>query len=137
MKSLLVDSVVYFFLVFMTGFILGTFRVLILAPAIGERYAELIEMPFMLVAIYFAAKYVVARARNRAAPTTVLAALATGAIALALLLLLEFTLVLKIQGMTLDDYLASRDPVSASAYVLGLIAFMVMPYMHIRKQLGG
>ena len=50
MRSVLRAGVVYFAVVFATGFALGTVRTLWLAPALGERRAELLETPFMLAA---------------------------------------------------------------------------------------
>ena len=52
-------AVLYFALVLGTGFALGTIRVAFLVPRLGERYAELLEMSFMFVAIVLAARYVV------------------------------------------------------------------------------
>ena len=40
-------GLVYFALVLGTGFMLGVVRVPFLAPRIGERWAELAEMPIM------------------------------------------------------------------------------------------
>ncbi len=45
----------YFGLVFGAGFILGAVRVPYLVPRLGERLAELVEMPFMFVVIVIAA----------------------------------------------------------------------------------
>ena len=51
-------GLVYFALVLGTGFVLGVFRVLFVVPRIGERWAELAEMPIMAAAIFFSAGYV-------------------------------------------------------------------------------
>jgi hypothetical protein len=50
-----------------------------------------------------------------------------GCIALALMLLVEFTFVLWIRGMTIRGYFESRDPVSGAIYFLALGAFAVVP----------
>ena len=42
-------ALAYFLIVFGAGFLLGTIRVLLLLPVLGERAAELLEMPFMLI----------------------------------------------------------------------------------------
>jgi hypothetical protein len=74
-------ALVYFILVFGAGFALGLIRVPLLVPRLGERYAELLEMPFMLIAIGLAARFVVRRYRlTRAASSS----LAVGAVALLL-----------------------------------------------------
>ena len=54
-------AVAYFALVLGAGFVLGTIRVPFLVPRLGERYAELLEMPIMFVVIVLAARYVVRR----------------------------------------------------------------------------
>ena len=40
-------GIAYFALVFGAGFVLGMIRVPFLVPRLGERVAELVEMPFM------------------------------------------------------------------------------------------
>ena len=54
-------------------------------------------------------------------------------IALALLLVAELTFVRWLQGLTISEYLATRDPVSGIAYVLALSLFAIMPFLVSRK----
>lgn len=117
---------IYFGLVFCAGFALGTARVLILEPQIGTRYAELVEMPVMLFVIYLSAKYVVSKMYST---KPILPYLATGAIALTFMLLVEFTFVLALQRLPLEEYLESRDKVAFSAYLVSLIIFAFMPLL--------
>ena len=122
----------YFLLVFATGFALGTIRVLWLEPRLGVMVAELLEMPFMLVAIILAARWVVARFAvplNRRIPM--------GLVALGLLIVAEATLVLGLRGLTLADYLATRDPVSGSVYLAMLVVFTLMPAWVSRRRPAG
>ncbi len=114
----------YFACVFGAGFALGAVRVSLLVPRLGMRTAELIEMPLMLAVIVFAARWVV---RRCALPPKPAARLGAGVLALAMLLVAEFTLVLWLQGLTLERYFASRDPVSGSVYAAMLIVFAAMP----------
>ena len=51
----------YFALVFGAGFVLGSIRVPFLVPRLGERAAELIEMPFMFVVILVSARFITNR----------------------------------------------------------------------------
>ena len=60
-RGVMTRGVVYFALVFGVGFLLGVVRVLALVPRLGERWAELAEMPLMLVAIILSARVVVRR----------------------------------------------------------------------------
>jgi hypothetical protein len=124
MKRVFINSFIYFAIVFLVGFILGTLRVLFLVPAMGERYAELIEIPFMLTAIYYSARYIVNR---YSAIKTLTEYIYIGALALLMLLLFEFTFVLGIRGIAIDQYFSTRDPISGTAYALSLFIFMMMP----------
>jgi len=126
MRHILIGSGIYFAFVFFVGFVLGTVRVLLLVPAVGERYAELIEIPLMLIAIYYSALYVV----NRYSEAGSLSAFTyIGIIALAILLMFEFIFVLGIRGISIEQYISSRDPVSGTAYVLSLLVYVAMPFM--------
>lgn len=115
----------YFLAVFTVGFALGVVRTLWLLPALGERWAELVELPFMVAASFVAARAV---SRFVGLPEAALGArIAAGIVALGLLLSVELTLVLWLRGLTLAEYTASRDPVSGSAYVVSLLLFAAMP----------
>ena len=116
---------VYFALVFGVGFALGVARVLWLAPSIGERAAELLETPLMLGACFILARFVVRRFPGRTRPEY----LASGMLALALLLAFEFTVVLGLRGLSLNEYFASRDPVSGAVYAGSLFVFALLPWL--------
>lgn len=124
MRAILVATSLYFGLIFGTGFVLGTFRVLVLLPILGERIAELLEAPIMIVAIILAARFVIRRFPAR---PTLAALLAVGLSALSTLLVVEFTIVLWMRGLTIQEYLASRDPVAGAVYVASLILFALAP----------
>lgn len=112
----------YFALVFGAGFVLGSIRVPFLVPRLGARVAELLEMPVMVAVIFFSARYVVRRfALGRS-----LVRLAVGGLALAIVVAAELSLAVVVQGQSLPDYFASRDPVSGGTFlaVLGLFALM-------------
>lgn len=113
----------YFVCVFGAGVVLGSIRVALLVPRLGTRWAELLEMPFMFVVIVLAASWIARRFQLACARTR----LATGAVALGLLVLAECALALWLQGSSLRQYVGSRDPISGSVYLLMLIVFAVMP----------
>jgi len=123
-------GVLYFALVFGAGFVLGLIRILWLVPRFGTRTAELMETPIMLAVIIFAARWIV---RGLAMPPTPSKRLGVGFVALGLLLVAEFTLVLWLRGLTIDEYLATRDPVAGTVYIVMLGVFAIMPLLVARR----
>jgi hypothetical protein len=126
-------AVCYFGLVFSTGFVLGSIRVPFLVPRLGVRIAELIEMPFMLLAIVLSARYV---ARRFALPSTYGIRVSVGLLALALLVAAELLLTVALQRQSIGQYIASRDPVSGTVYLLMLGLFALTPAILARVQDG-
>jgi hypothetical protein len=114
----------YFVLVFGAGFVLGALRVTFLVPRLGERIAELCEMPLMFVVILVAARFVI---RRFVVPPSMTLRLGTGLLALILLLAAELLLAVALQERSLADYVASRDPVSGSVYLAMLVLYALMP----------
>ena len=123
-------GVLYFAIVFGAGFVLGTVRTLWVAPHVGTQAAELMEAPFMLVVTIVAARWMVARL---AVPVQWSARLGMGSTALGLLLFAEFGLVSWIRGISIKEYLATRDPVSGTVYYAMLGLFSLMPLLVAKK----
>jgi hypothetical protein len=128
--QILKAGVLYFSLVFGVGFVLGTIRVLWIVPRFGTRMAELMETPMMFVVTILAARWV---ARRLAIPHAPFRRLAVGFVALGLLLAVEFTVVLWLRGLTIGEYLASRDPVAGTMYIVMLGVFAIMPLLVARR----
>jgi hypothetical protein len=118
-------GLVYFALVFGAGFLLALVRVPLVVPLLGVRFAELLEMPLMFVAILLSAQFVVARFTLPAAAGV---RIGCGVLALAVLVAAELALVL-VQGHHIADYVASRDSVSGSVYLVMLAVFAAMPLL--------
>ncbi len=119
-------GLVYFALVFGAGFLLGSARVILLVPTLGVRMAELLEMPIMLLVIVLAARLV---NRKFLGGLRIVGRLFAGLIALALLVTAELLLAVALTGASIASYVASRDPVSGSVYVVMLVLFALMPAM--------
>jgi len=128
--QILKAGVFYFALVFGAGFVLGTIRILWIVPSFGTRMAELMETPIMFVVTILAARWV---ARRLAIPPTASKRLAVGFLALGLLLVAEFTLVLRLRGLSISEYIESRDPVAGTVYYLMLGVFTIMPLLVARR----
>lgn len=82
--------------------------------------AELLETPLMLVAIWFAANWLVRRLAPRAA-------LPAGLLALALTLLAETGVGVFLRQMTVAEVFLHREPINAIAYYGALLVFGVLP----------
>jgi hypothetical protein len=116
-------SLLYYALVFVAGFVLGTLRVLVVVPFLGVRWAELIEQPIMLLVSFYAARLTV----RRFGPFAAIWRLIVGLVALVLMVATELGLTVFVQGQDLAQYVAGRDPASGVAYILSLAAFGLMP----------
>ena len=122
-------ALAYFAMVSGAGFVLGTVRVIWLAPWIGDRAAELTEMPIMVVITFLAARVVVRRvADHRGSRLLVL-----GLLALAILAAFELAIARLILGLTLHEYVTARDPVAGTLYLVSLVLFALMPVLVARR----
>jgi hypothetical protein len=119
-------GVVYFALVFGTGFGLGTIRTLWIVPRLGVRTAELLEFPFMFIAIVLAAGWI-SRRLGAAGGSSI--RLAVGFLALALLLAAEISMGVALQGRSLVEVFTKHDPVSGTVYYAMLGVFAGMPWL--------
>jgi hypothetical protein len=117
-------ALLYFAIVLGTGFVLGMFRVPILVPRIGERWAELAEMPIMAAVIFLSAGFILRRYPEIRSPRRSLVA---GVLALALSIAAELGLAVVLQNQTLAEFIKSRDKVSGSVYIGLLLVFALMP----------
>jgi hypothetical protein len=112
---------VYFALVFSAGFVLGAIRTLWVVPLTGVRLAELLESPIMLAVTVMAARQIVRGGLARP--------LGAGLIGLGLLLAAEFATAMGLRHLSPREYVASRDPISGTVYVILLAAYAAMPLL--------
>jgi len=124
--QILKAGILYFALVFGAGFVLGPIRILWAVPRFGTRVAELMETPIMFVVTILAARWIV---RRLAVPPKASSRLGMGCVGLGLMLVAEFTLVLWLRGLSIGEYVASRDPVSGTVYYVMLGVFCIMPLL--------
>ncbi|MGD9598697.1 MAG: hypothetical protein AB7G76_00145 [Steroidobacteraceae bacterium] len=114
----------YFAIVFAIGTALGIARVMLLVPRLGVRPAELLELPLILIASFIVARACV----RRFGPFTSSEAVGIGTLALALLIVAELGITM-LSGQGVREYIAGRDPVAGSAYLLSLALFALMPLL--------
>lgn len=116
MKRTLIAGLVYFIALFTLGFVMGTVRVLFVAPRFGQLVATLAEVPVMLVAALFACRWAIRRWQvSRAAS----ARWAMVLLFLALLVIFEALLGVALFGRTPVQQWAA---LATSAGMLGLSA---------------
>jgi hypothetical protein len=127
---ILKPAVFYFVLVFATGFLLGTLRVVLIVPRLGERAAKLLEMPVMLIAVVFAARWTNQRYPEPAGPGS---RLGIGLTALGFMLGAEVAVGLGFRGLSPIESLTNRDPISGAAYYVSLLLFAAMPWLLSRR----
>lgn len=123
-------ALLYFAIVFAAGFVLGAFRTLFVVSYMSTRSAELLEAPLMLAVVFIAARWLTLRVHL---PND-LVWLAIGSLALAVMLLTEFTVVLSLRGLSLAEYFATRDPISGGVYFASLGVFAVCPWLVARAR---
>lgn len=114
---------IHFLLVFGAGFILALVRLPLLVPRFGVRTAELIETPVMLAVIVWSSRRLARRDPTMSRP----ARFAAGVVALALLMTAELGVAYLLGARSLGQYVASRDPLSGSVYLVSLVFFAVAP----------
>lgn len=115
----------YFAIIFALGFVLGTMRVLWLAPKVGETMAGFIEMPFILGASWLVARWLVRKFAIASAGH----ALAMGGIAFALLMAAELVLGAAAFGMTAREWLASVTRPPGLYGLIGQVVFGLFPWL--------
>lgn len=117
-------GVLYWAIVFALGFVLGTIRVLAIAPALGsETKAVILELPVMLLASWAAARWVV----RRFEPMGRAGWLGAGGFAFALLIAAEAALAALAFGQSAGEWAESLFVVPGIIGLAGQVAFALMP----------
>jgi hypothetical protein len=119
----------YALIVFAVGFVLGSFRVLFLAPHLGAMVAVLLETPFMLAASWWVAKWCTGRFRVPAQPR---ARILMGIVAFCVLMLAEFALGTLAFGNSLSDYLRAIGSAPGAIGFAAQIAFASFPLVQLK-----
>ncbi len=117
----------YFSLIFSLGFVLGTLRVLVIMPRIGELAATLLEVPVILAASWFVSGWLIRRlvvtsdARSR---------LLMGAVAFGLTMIAE-PLLGQYFGRPLSVLLSALQQPAGMAGLAGQVLFGLIPWIRL------
>jgi hypothetical protein len=122
-------GLVYSALVFGAAFLLGCVRVPFVAPRLGDRWAELVEMPAMAAVILCSARLV--EHRFLLSPD-VAPRLAVGLLALTSLVATELALVHPLRHQSVGEYVAQKDPVAGTSHIAMLVLYALMPLLLAR-----
>lgn len=122
MSRELLAALVYVLLAFALGFVLGPVRELFLAPALGRVGALLVELPLLLAACWWMAP----RVMRRVPPG--MGRLRAGFAALALLLVLEFTLGMALRGWDFAEWVRGFWTAHGAVTLAGYWVFALIPY---------
>lgn len=124
MKRAVLAGLTYFGVVFAAGFVLGTLRVFVLAPKLGESTAVLVELPIILAVSWLACRWLIARFR---VPTMLSDRLVMGGLALAVLLSAEIGVSMLGFGRTLSEHLQQYQQLPPLIGLAGQIVFAMFP----------
>jgi hypothetical protein len=123
-------GVAYFAIIFSLGFVLGTLRVLVIIPRIGEFAATLLELPFILAASWLVSGWLINRLQ--VAPQT-RARLLMGAVAFGLTMVAEPLLGLAFGRSLAEQWPALQQP-AGIAGLAGQAAFALIPWIRLKTR---
>jgi hypothetical protein len=118
----------YFVVAFGFGFLLGTFRMLVIVPAVGEISAVMLEMPIMLAISWFSSRWLIGRF---SVPDGLAPRLVMGGLAFAILMFAEVGLSILGFGRTFAEHLASYRQIASFMGLLGQLAFASFPAIQL------
>jgi hypothetical protein len=133
LMRILKAGALYFAIVFGVGFVMGTIRVFWMVPMFGSRVDELVEIPVLLAVVIITARLIVEKLR---VPANTAARAGMGLVALGLLLAAEWMLATGMRGLTIGEYITTRDPVAGGVYLAMLVVVAAMPLVVGRGQTG-
>jgi hypothetical protein len=114
----------YFGIIFALGFVLGTLRVLVIIPRIGEVAAVSLEVPVVVAVSWVVARWCVARfaVGPGAAERGIM-----GAVAFAVLMLAELALATLLFGQSVAQHVAAYARLAGAIGLAGQIVFALIP----------
>ena len=127
--GLLVPALAYFAIVFVIAFALGTVRVLLVAPLVGELAGAAIELPILLVISWMISRWVM---RRWQVPGDTGSRLFVGLAALAMLLAAEILLGVTLFDRDLAGQLAAMTRGSGALGLAAQIAYGLIPLIQAR-----
>jgi len=123
-------GIFYFIGVFGVGFLLGTIRVLVLTPRVGELVSTLIELPIILSAAWIVSGFLTTRFK---VPSDWWTRLRIGLIAFGLLMAAELGLSVWVVGNTMPEHFAAYQSLPKTLGLAGQVVFAFIPLLQREK----
>ena len=133
MARALKAGIAYFVVVFAFAFAMGTLRVLVLVPRLGELTAVLIEVPLVVAVSWWVCTRAVARWQVGNAKRD---RLLMGAYAFGLLIAVEWTLSVTAFGRTSAQFVQAMFTPAGAIGLAGQVVFGLMPLLLRSHQTG-
>ena len=124
-------GLVYFTVVFAAGFVLGTLRVLLVVPSLGEATAVALELPLMLAISWIACRRLIERFE---VASMLGDRMMMGGIAFACLMTAELGVSSFAFGRPLSAHVANYARVPAMLGLAAQLVFAVMPTLQLRRR---
>jgi hypothetical protein len=124
MAKSIVAGAAYFLIVFLLGFGLGTIRVLLVAPRLGETTAVLLEIPLMLAASWVSCGWCL---RRFEIATKTEARAVMGGVAFALLMAAELAVSVLLFGRSPNGFVGGYRTTPGAIGLAAQVAFGLMP----------
>ena len=124
-------GVLYFVAVFGIGFLLGTVRILVLIPRLGELVSTFIELPIILSVAWLVSDFLTHRFN---VPSEWRVRLSMGIIAFGLLMAAELGLSVWLFGSTVEGYFAAYQSLPKIIGLAGQAAFALIPLLQTGKR---
>ena len=126
MRHAILAGLVYWAIVFALGFVMGTLRVLVLAPLLGPVAAVSLELPIMLAGSWLACGWSL---RRFGVGKAFAERAAMGLLAFTLLILAEFALSTLLFGRTAAEHWASYATTEARLGLAAQVLFATFPLL--------
>lgn len=121
-------GIAYAITVFAIGFLLGTVRVLLLAPRVGATIAVSVEVPIMLMASWYVSRILMKRFAVGAESRT---RILVGAVAFATLMTLEVVLSISLFHRSIGEYLTNLRSLAGGIGFAAQICFATFPLLNV------
>ncbi|NGZ59267.1 MAG: hypothetical protein CV081_02025 [Nitrospira sp. LK265] len=117
---------IYYLVAVGAEFVLEVIRLQVVALHIGEKLAEMLEIPNVLLATMIGARWVVDRFTLPPLPGI---RLGVGLVALCLMLISEWTVIQTLQSLSFQGYITSQDAAVGTIPIGALGVLTVMPFL--------